>query len=247
MKSDPLKLLKLVAAGGSSLAFAHSLNAATLLQFGGSSNIGANGGSPPMDETYGDNVSASNTVTGIVATVGVQGILGTPDIALQYNALTGATQANSGFDSYPSWNGRGAVLQTDFTAESPTMTLDLTPTATTGVLITSFDLDEYAGGGASVVNWAILNGATTIVSGTWNDFAVANGGRSTVNTGMTEAQAMANIGSTLSLQLTLVGGRASYQALDNLSFDQVAIPEPSGAVLGALGAGLIGLRRRRNG
>lgn len=220
MKVNPSKLMKLAAAGFTSFGFVPFVSAGTLLQFGGTSTIGGNQGTPPMDESYGDNVSASNTVTGIVASAGVQGIVGTPDITVQYNLPTGTT-ANSGFDSYPSWNGRGAVLQTDFNGENP-MALDFTPAAGKGVLISSFDLDEYAGGGASVVNWSIVNGETVIVSGTWNDFEVANGGRSTVLTGMTEAQAIANSGSTLSLRLALAGGGASYQALDNLAFDQVS-------------------------
>jgi hypothetical protein len=221
------------------LGLAAAAQGATVLQFGGTSNIGANGGTPQMDEAYGDNVTASNTVTGIVATVGVDGITGTPDIAVAYNPNTGG----GNFDSYPNWNTRGHVLQTDYSGTNP-LDIVFTPTINFGVLITSFDLDEYAGGGASSVSWSIKNGATTIVSGTWTDFITANGGRSTVNTGMTKAQAVANAGSPISLVLTLNGGIGSYQAMDNLAFDQV-IPEPSSAVLSGLALGALALRRRR--
>lgn len=237
MKLDPSKFLKLAAMGGVSLPFAQSVQAATLLQFGGTSNVGANDG--VMEESYGDNVVASDTVTGVVATLGVQGIVGTPDITLEYNPNSGPGV----FDSYGNWDGRTAVVQTQY--DGGDLSLEFTPTISAGVLITSFDLDEYTGGGASVVEWSITNGATVIVSGVWNDFEVANGGRSTVLTGMTVAQAVANGGSTLALNLVLTGGAGSYQALDNLSFDQVAVPETSSSILSALGFGAFLMRRRR--
>lgn len=225
----------------SALGFQTSAQGATLLAFGGTSNIGANGNTAPqMDESYGDNVTASNTVTGITATVGVAGFTGTPNIGLAYNPNTGGGV----FDSYPNWNGRGHVLQTQYDS-SPSLDIVFTPTVGYGVLITSFDLDEYAGGGASSISWSIMNGLTTIVSGTWTDFLVANGGRSTVNTGMTQAQAVANAGSPISLVFTINGGKGSYQAMDNLAFDQV-IPEPSTSVLSGLALGALALRRRRH-
>lgn len=244
MKLQPSKLLRLASSGAAGLALAQSVHAATLLQF---TNIGANGGNPRMDDTYGDNVTASNPTTGIVTTLGVDGITGTPDIALAYNSV--AVPTTGSWDSYSGWDGGRSVLQTEYSSTGAnTLTMTFTPTATAGVLINSFSLDEYTGGGNSVVAWSIKNGATTIVSGTWNDFSDAiggNGGQSTVNTGMTFAQATANGGSVLTLQLVLQSGRGSYQALDNLSFDQVTVPEPSSALLAAAGLGAAAMRRRR--
>ena len=52
-------------------------------------------------------------------------------------------------------------------------------------------------------------------------------------------------GETLTLALTPTGGSGSYFAVDNLSFDQVSVPEPSGAILAAAGLGALALRRRR--
>jgi len=242
MKLQSSKILRLAAMGSAGFALAQSVQAATILQF---TNIGTNGGNPRMDDTYGDNVSASNVTTGIIATTGVGGFVGTPDIALTYNTV--ALPAGSEWDSYSAWDGGRSVVQTHYKSGGG-MALNFVPTAGNGVLILSFSLDEYVGGGNSIVNWSILNGATSIVSGTWSDFsdlAGGNGGQSTVTTGMTQAQALANAGSTLTLSLTLVSGDGTYQALDNLSFDQVAVPEPSAAILAAAGLGAFALRRRR--
>lgn len=221
MKTDLAKFRKLAAYGVPGFLFAQALQASTLLQFGGTSNIGANAGNPPMDESYGDNVTAGNPVTGIVATAGPSGVSGTPDISLAYNPNIGGGI----FDSYPGWEGRGgvAVLQVQFDA-STTMDIEFTPTGDVGALISSFDLDEWSGGGNSIIHWSIVNGENVIVSGTWDQFGDAlggNGGRTTINTGMTYAQAMANAGAKLALKLNLASGAGSYQALDNLAFDQV--------------------------
>lgn len=219
VKLNYRKLLRLAATGTIGGALVNSVHAETLLQFGGTFDLGANDSA--MEEDYGDNVSASDAETGVVATAGVQGVVGTPGITLEYNPNSGP----GFFDSYPAWDGRGSVLQTQY--DNGDLNLEFTPSASVGVLITSFDLDEYAGGGATVVNWSITNVDTTavIVSGVWNDFEIADGGSSTVATGMTEAQALANVGSVLSLNLVLAGGTGSYQALDNLVFDQVVVTD----------------------
>lgn len=240
MKTPSPHLLRLATSGATILGSLGASQAATLLEF---TNQGPNGGDPAIDPTYGDNVTASDASNGIVASIGVAGYLGTPNITLDY-----ASTPSGQFDSYPDWDFVGNdVLQTDY--QAGIMSLNFIPGAGFGVLITAFDLDEFTGGGDSTVDWSITNGATTIVSGTWDDFNDAsggNGGSSTVDTGMTEAQAIANAGNTLSLNLTLVAGSGSYQALDNLAFDQVdAIPEAGTAVLCLAGLGAGAMRRRR--
>lgn len=203
------------------LAMAQAVSAATILD-----SVTGLGNSSGVPETYGSNLA------------------GTPDIALDW----GSGVIGDGWDSYLDWDGRGESIQTDFGQVNP-MSVVFTPgSGTIGVQITSFDLDEWAGGGDSVVSWAVKNGATTIVSGTWNDYndlSGLNGGRSTVNTGMTVSQAEANAGSALSLELTFNSGSADFLAMDNLSFDQVVVPEPSSTALAALGLGAMAMRRRR--
>ena len=135
MKIQRNKLLRLAATGAAGLALAQAAQAATILD----SNTGLGNGSG-VPETYGSNLA------------------GTPDIALDW----GTGVIGDGWDSYTNWNGRGESIQTDYGQASP-MSVTFTPTnATIGVQVTSFDLDEFAGGGDSVVNWAIKNGATTM-------------------------------------------------------------------------------------
>ena len=237
-----MKTIAKASFGLTAISLTGSATAATLLEF---DNQGGNG--TGMPQTYGDNVSASDPANGIITTTGVQGFIGTPDIAVEYTS--GLPNLNS-LDSYPNWDGRGPVLQTDYGSANP-LVLTFTPRAGFGALIRSFDLDEFAGGEDSTVNWAITNGTSTavIASGTWNDFNDAsgnNGGRSTITTGMTTAQAVANADNPLTLSLELTGGESSYQALDNLSFDQVnAIPEAGTATLCLAGLGAGAMRRRR--
>lgn len=223
MQHQSSKLIKLASTGIAGVALANSLTAATVLD-----SVTGLGNTQGVPETYGSNLP------------------GTPNIALDWGDGT----IGSGWDSYANWNGRGEVIQTDYNNLNP-MSVEFIPdSALIGVWITSFDLDEWAGGGDSSVSWFIKNGASIIVSGTWDDKNAANdpgdfGDRTPVNTGMTEAMAIANAGDTLTLELSLGGGNGSYQAMDNLAFDQVTVPEPTTGILGALGLGALALRRRR--
>ena len=56
-----------------------------------------------------------------------------------------------------------------------------------------------------------------------------------------------NVNQAVTLRFTYVSGAPSYMALDNLTFDQVVVPEPGVASLGLLGAGLgaMAMRRRK--
>ncbi|MFK7850364.1 MAG: hypothetical protein AB8D78_05235 [Akkermansiaceae bacterium] len=51
----------------------------------------------------------------------------------------------------------------------------------------------------------------------WDDFSIANGGRSTVTPNVTGAD-----GEALALSFAQTAGNGEYQAMDNLAFDQVA-------------------------
>ncbi len=223
-------------AGGISIVTYNEGSAATMLGFDG---LGPN--DTNMEEVYGDNVITSDLAAGVTASSGVQSIVGTPDITLDWAGGAGAGE----WDSFTGWDTPARdVVQTDY--KGSFMTLTFTPgSATVGALITAFDLDEFTGGGATVIDWSILNGATTIVSGTESGLSSINGGSVTVNTGMTEAQAIANAGSNITLRLDLIGGSSSYQAMDNLTFDQVAVPEPSSSLLAVAGLGAMAMRRRR--
>lgn len=87
-----------------------------------------------------------------------------------------------------------------------------------------------------------------LFSGTWNEFSdiaggANDGGRTTIVTGMDASSAVFG---ELELQLQLVSGSTSYQAMDNLSFGQVtAVPEPSSLAMIGVGLGATILHRRR--
>ena len=123
--------------------------------------------------------------------------------------------------------------------------LTFTPTATSGVLLDSFDLDEWAGGGDTSVSWSIFDAQGALASGTWLKSTATDpsdlGGRDQILTGLTEGDI--TLGEAVTLRLTLNSGAPSYLALDNLTFQQV--PEPSAIALGLLGLGALALRRRR--
>jgi hypothetical protein len=187
-------------------------------------------------------VDAATTLTGLGGGSGSAAVptdhgsneAGTLNIALDWS-----TAGN--WDQYPNWNGRGDVYQIQDSSGGSPASVVFTPDAGFAATITSFDLDEWAGGGATTVDWIVSGGTSgTLASGTWDDFSIANGGRSTVTPNVTGAN-----GEALTLSFGQTGGSSAYLALDNLTFDQVAIPEPSSTTLAALGLGAMAMRRRR--
>lgn len=216
MRFSKETLLAALAAG--TFGVAGSAGAATVLDF--VTGLGNGDGIP---ESYGDNAA------------------GTPNIDLTWGSAADETAAD-GWDSYGSWDGRGEVGQLDLGAAPGVTTVSFTADAGFATFVTSFDLDEFTGGGDMVVDWELVG---TGFSGTWDDFSDAqggNGGRSTVNTGMTAGDAVAG---TLVLQLTRQSGASSYLAMDNLAFDQVVVPEPGSGVLALGGLGALAMRRKR--
>lgn len=180
---------------------------------------------------YGSNVSASSADYN--ASVGTSGIFGTPGIGLTWG---------TGYQSYTAWDGRGNVAQTDFNLAG-TIDLLFTPVTGSGVLVNSFALDEWNGGGSTSLSWSLFDTSGTLASGDWTKDDP--GGRDTILTGLTPANV--TFDEPVTLRLTLNSGSPSYVALDNLVFDEVVIPEPSTLSLGLLGAGLgaLALRRRK--
>ena len=158
--------------------------------------------------------------------------LGTPDIS-PWTGWAG------GWDTYTAWDGRGNVAQTDYNAGA-TQSILFTPAAGIGVKLQSFDLDAFAGAGASSINWTVTGpGSGTLASGNWTKTTA--GGRDVITL---PAAAVGQPGEAVTLSFTRVSGGSSYFAIDNLTFDQV--PEPSSTMLGGLALGAAAMRRRRN-
>lgn len=151
------------------------------------------------------------------------------------------------WDQYANWDGRGDVYQVD----QPLTNIKFTPSAANiKVTISTFELDEYAGGGNTSALWSVIGSVSgPIASGAWVDFDTAHdpndqGGRSLV-----AANATGIPGEMLTLAFDHTGtGSISYLAMDNLTFSAMIIPEPATAVLSWLGVGGLGamaMRRRR--
>jgi len=150
------------------------------------------------------------------------------------------------------WNGRGNVYQMEF----DTQQITFAPTAgNIKVSISSFFLDEYAGGGNTFSDWSVTGSTSGLLaSGKWTDKNNANdpadaGGRTQIS-----PNAAGVAGETLTLAFVNPssmngGGFDSYLAMDNLAFSTMVIPEPATAVMAWLGVGGLGamaMRRKRN-
>lgn len=218
--------LKAVGLGVVGFTALNSANATTQITFGG---FPTNNVDISSISGYGSNVSANSA--DYTVSLGATGVTGTPNIALTWGV---------GYQTYTQWDGRGNVAQLDYNAQPGTISLTLTPTAGNGVLINSFALDEWSGGGNMNVNWSVFDGVGTLASGVWTR---STGGRDTILTGLTAGNV--RLGEVVTLSFTLNSGTTSYIAMANLTFDQV--PEPSSVALGLLGLGLgaAAMRRRK--
>lgn len=229
MKFQSSKLIRLAALGAAGLSLVHATQAATVLT--GVVDSGATG-----DETN-DNLPANHGSNAV----------GTPDIGLAW-APTGAfnVSTGNGWQIYHGWPGGGDVYQMDgpgtgYTGAT-TWTIAFTPSsATIAVVLTSIGLNDWSGGtpANATLNWSVA-GSVSGVLGSGSGLVVSDGTASTLNLGF---QGLG--GEVVTLSFTPTSGDGSYFAVDNLSFDQVAVPEPSGALLAAVGLGAAALRRRR--
>jgi len=175
---------------------------------------------PPAD--YGDNVSASSanytTFSGFDVT-------GTPNITMDLAASGDAIK-----QTYNSWNGN-RVLQLEDPNSVDNQYFTFNPAAGWRVQVMSFILDRYppdggGGGGTFSAEWAVLVGTpsglgATLASGTWTS---GGGGRTTITT----TGAIGAAGQSITLRIRHTQGSAYYLAIDDLTFRQVADPDPCG-------------------
>jgi len=166
-------------------------------------------------ENYGSRISSSPVTyheTGVsdISAVFTVGNGWTPNIELTW----GGGQPDL-WDTYTGWAGE-EVAQIQGSSPGNPQELVFTPDAGYGVLINSFDLDEWSGGGGCVVDWKVSDATGTLASGTWiGDNA---GTRSTVNTGLTIDDM--TIGNVVTLSFEQTAGDVTYLAMDDTNFDQ---------------------------
>ncbi len=214
---------------GIALIGAANVRAETTIHFDGS-GLSHNNDIP---QTYGDFVSGDGA--GISTSLGLS-VQGTPNVDITWGSGLEHT-----VDSYDGWDGRGTVAQLDYSLENP-ISITFTPDDAWGVLINSFDLDEWAGGGAMSVAWSISDSFGTLASSTWSR---SSGGRDSILTGLNANDI--HPGQAVTLTFEGLSGDGTYFGMDNISFDQIAatVPEPSAFALIAVGGMLAATRRFR--
>lgn len=157
-----------------------------------------------------------------------------------------AWAVSSNWDQYADWDGRGDAYQMEGASGVNPATIVFTPGVGYNVAIVSFDLDKWVGGNSMIVEWSIAGDASGVLSaGTWIEFNSVNdpgndGGRSTLTPNVTGVD-----GEILTLSLGRTAGRHTSLAMDNLSFDQVQIPEPASLALLGMGSLMMARRRRK--
>jgi hypothetical protein len=145
----------------------------------------------------------------------------TPNIVLTWPWGDNGTWGTvSEYDTYVNWDGRGSVAQAEIVYDSDNQ-LDLvfTPDPDFGVLVNSFDLDEWTGGGEITLEWQILDVSGILASGI---VPLIEGDRLTVETGLSAGQITLSEVVTLRLSNANLTGEPWFVALDNLNFDQVS-------------------------
>ncbi|HEX7858862.1 MAG TPA: PEP-CTERM sorting domain-containing protein [Verrucomicrobiae bacterium] len=224
-KNKKQSALKALSYGVLGFTAAYSARAETQITFG---SFTLNNEAFPAG--YGSNVSSSSA--DYTVSPGATGITGTPDLTAAWGP---------GFQTYIGWDGRGEVAQLDFGNVDPdTITFTLTPSSGFAVLVRSFDLDNWAGGGDADVSWIVSDSVGTLASGTWTQPDA--GGRTTINTGLGVGDVRP--GEAVTVTFTLNTGSPSYIALDNLTFDQVPEPSTTALALTGLALGAMAMRRR---
>ena len=188
-------------------------------------------------------LSAATTLTGLKATnadVPVDhgsNLAGTPNIALSWT-----TDPANNWDQYGNWpqdHGDGAYQVDGASDGSQTHTILFTPDSGWNVFISDFELNVWAGGGQTNVDWEVTGSKSGFLATGFFD----------IEDGFVVPVAISVTGTgseSLTLKLTQTSGRGSYLAMDNLTFDQIpAVPEPSSSALLGLGLGAMALRRKR--
>jgi hypothetical protein len=201
---------------------------ATVLTFQG---LGTNTNIP---DGYGDNVAA-------VGPAIAQGNGFTPNVIVDF-----LPNGGNGFQTYndPDWQ----AAQLDGSPPNGNFDIVFTPAPGYGVRVNSFEFDDYANYELGhTFNWSVfleegtdLAGAADVVVDPDTTEDPSGADNLVINTGLTDF-----IFGPVTLRIQPTSGDPFDRAIDDINFDQVAVPEPGTLGVIVVGAGALGLRRRR--
>ncbi len=185
---------------------------------------------------YGSNVNSSGAVLSDGNTwLFQQGNGFTPQVNVRYDILTaaggGGTSDSTHVQSYTNSGDLGVAGYAPVPFAHDTTEIDLTPRTGYEVVLNSFDLVSYANG-------TYTNQPVRVYDANYNLLADF-GGPQTVTS--THGHFAPNLASTGMLRLQY--GDNLDVGINNISFDQLAVPEPSSLAIGLCAAAALALRR----
>lgn len=190
-----------------------------------------------IPDNYGDNVTAASMpVPGSSSGETYNYLEGqgwTPNVTTTYEVLDGATVKDV------SYYGSGFGVNPVFFPQGDTFEITFTPESGYNVVLHEFTATNWASGTYSA-DFYVYDGTTQL----WSDVSATIAGTKTFTSTDFGGSALAS-SSGQDLRLLIENITKGYQGFADVSFSQVAVPEPASLSLAAFGSLLLMYRPRR--